>query len=553
MKLHEWMAGWSGWIWPLFANHLWQATLFATLAFIAVLLIRRGPSRVRYAIWAIAGLKFALPSAALALLIAAAGFDLSARPPSMEQRADTFAAVSQFAVPVRQSSNVVLSETKSAGHSEVYCALSLAWLSGVAILFGLWAMQRRRLSLALRDGRVVTGGRELESLRRARSMSGTTRTVGLIVSPRIVEPGVWGSLRPAILLPEGIADELSDAELEAVLLHELIHVARWDNLVSNLHKMLCCLFWFHPLMWFIDSRLLNERERACDDAVIRLGGGSGVYASSLLKVLKFCLGWRVAGVSFAAGSNLGRRVERIMGNDSDRKLRISHRVVLGTVAAVVVVFSIAAGLVSREHVAAQESGVQAGDLEAVSLDDVDIGESQEAKRVYNLVTWRPARKLEFRNEAGSPVSITEASVQFVRISQRRGNKADAADEPVTTYFIKPRLKLVSNSERLIGAVALEFTAPNGSTKVYVEKVYNSVAPHDSFALNTKPVRLDGSKGNSLADSVNSSAPVVKVIGVLFKDGTSWGEVPPPPPPPPPPKPRRAKDLPPPPPPPTPKP
>ena len=144
MKLHEWMAGWAGWIWPLFANHLWQATLFASVAFVAVLSIRRGPSRVRYAIWAIAALKFAVPSAALALLIAAAGFDLSARSPSTEQGADTLAAVSQFAVPVRQSSNVVLSETKSAGHSEVFCALTLAWLGGVAILFGMWARQRRR-------------------------------------------------------------------------------------------------------------------------------------------------------------------------------------------------------------------------------------------------------------------------------------------------------------------------------------------------------------------------------------------------------------------------
>src|SRR5258706_15717253 len=121
-----------------------------------------------------------------------------------------------------------------------------------------------------------------------------------------------------------MADHLSDPELEAVMAHELIHVARWDNLVGNLHMLLCCLFWFHPLTWIIDRRLMNERERACDEAVIALGGEPQVYASSLLKVLKFCLGWRVAGVSYAAGSNLVRRVERIMANESDRTIRMSH-------------------------------------------------------------------------------------------------------------------------------------------------------------------------------------------------------------------------------------
>ena len=126
---------------------------------------------------------------------------------------------------------------------------------------------------------------------------GTVAKSGRIVSSRVVEPGVWRVLRPAILLPEGMADGLSSAELEAVLAHELIHIARGDNLASNLQMALCCLLWFHPLVWLIDRRLLVEREQACDEAVIRLGAGSDVYAASLLKVLRFCIGWKVAGVS----------------------------------------------------------------------------------------------------------------------------------------------------------------------------------------------------------------------------------------------------------------
>ncbi|HEV8487260.1 MAG TPA: M56 family metallopeptidase, partial [Blastocatellia bacterium] len=361
MTLHEWLADWSRWLWPLLANHLWQATLFSTLAFAAVLLLRRGPSRARYAIWVIVGLKFAVPSALVALLIAAAGFDMSSRPVSPENEADTLAAVSQFTAPVYETSEADAFTGDSGDHNELYCGLTFVWLSVVTFLFGLWVRRRLLFSQALKAGRAVTSGREAEALDRARTLLGATRRVSLIVSSQVVEPGVWRVLRPAILLPEGMADHLSSAELEAVLAHELIHVARWDNLVSNLHMALCCLLWFHPLLWLIDRRLLVEREQSCDEAVIRLGRGSEVYASSLLKVLRFCLGWKVAGVSYAAGSNLRRRVERIMANHSDGTLRISHRVVIATVAGLVIGFSIAAGLASYGRVVAQVDSSLEGD------------------------------------------------------------------------------------------------------------------------------------------------------------------------------------------------
>ena len=77
MTVHDWLARWSAWGWPLLANHLWQATLFSALCFLAVLLLKRGPSRTRHSIWLIAGLKFAIPSAFLLFLMESAGTVLS--------------------------------------------------------------------------------------------------------------------------------------------------------------------------------------------------------------------------------------------------------------------------------------------------------------------------------------------------------------------------------------------------------------------------------------------------------------------------------------------
>src|SRR5262245_25725284 len=98
MKLHEWLADWSSWGWPLFANHLWQSTLFAVVALSLTLLVK--PSRVRYAIWLIAAAKFALPSALLVSLISALGFDFSLPLFSGPDANETTAVISQLTAPI---------------------------------------------------------------------------------------------------------------------------------------------------------------------------------------------------------------------------------------------------------------------------------------------------------------------------------------------------------------------------------------------------------------------------------------------------------------------
>jgi len=90
-------------------------------------------------------------------------------------------------------------------------------------------------------------------------------------SPGLLEPGVVGWLRPILLLPADILKRLTPPQLEAVLAHELCHVRRRDNLTSAIHMLVEAIFWFHPLVWWISARLVEERERACDEDVLRLG------------------------------------------------------------------------------------------------------------------------------------------------------------------------------------------------------------------------------------------------------------------------------------------
>ena len=150
--------------------------------------------------------------------------------------------------------------------------------------------------------------------------------------PARFEPGVFGIFRPVLLLPEGITHRLSPAQLQAVLAHELCHVRRRDNLAMAIHMVVEALFWFHPLVWFIKARLIEEQERACDEEVLRLGGDPQVYAESILRICEFYLTSPLICVSGIAGSNLKKRIEDIMRNRVALKLSLSRALLLAVAA-----------------------------------------------------------------------------------------------------------------------------------------------------------------------------------------------------------------------------
>lgn len=107
------------------------------------------------------------------------------------------------------------------------------------------------------------------------------------LSSNLLEPGIFGIFRPVLLWPERLSERLDDEDTKAILAHELMHARRHDNLKAALHMVVEAVFWFHPLVWWMERRMIEERERACDEAVIELGGhrtGSPPEFPSLLNV-----------------------------------------------------------------------------------------------------------------------------------------------------------------------------------------------------------------------------------------------------------------------------
>src|SRR5260370_7734730 len=88
------------------------------------------------------------------------------------------------------------------------------------------------------------------------------------------------------------------------------------------------MFWFHPMVWWLGGRLLQERERACDEQVLEMGSDRQIYAEGILKICEFCVGSPLDFVSGVTGADLKKRIAHIMTNHIVRKLDLSRKLLL---------------------------------------------------------------------------------------------------------------------------------------------------------------------------------------------------------------------------------
>jgi beta-lactamase regulating signal transducer with metallopeptidase domain len=122
-------------------------------------------------------------------------------------------------------------------------------------------------------------------------------------------PAVRGVLSPRILLPTGIDRLLSQREFRAVLIHELAHARRHDNLIRLLYEVSLCVLWFHPLVWLAGARMALYRELSCDESVVRRSHGPALV--SALAKLAVCEQTEL--LQATASSHLSYRLARLSG------------------------------------------------------------------------------------------------------------------------------------------------------------------------------------------------------------------------------------------------
>jgi beta-lactamase regulating signal transducer with metallopeptidase domain len=149
--------------------------------------------------------------------------------------------------------------------------LLAVWLGGAILMSArLWVRLRRDCP----DESVASGGTVAQLKRRF-----LAHGVPVTVSAAGQGPLVDGVLHPRICLPLGIDRLLSDRELDAVLIHEVTHAKRRDNLLGLIHEIALCGLWFHPLVWLTGRKLAMFRELSCDDLVIESARGADLVSA----------------------------------------------------------------------------------------------------------------------------------------------------------------------------------------------------------------------------------------------------------------------------------
>lgn len=156
------------------------------------------------------------------------------------------------------------------------------WIIGTPITLVLLltgVVGTRRLGQASRP---IHDGPIAELLARLTASLHITRRVTVAVCERIAAPVLIGIVRPIILLPPAALTGWSPDELEMVLLHELAHVRRWDNLFNLMQRLVESLLFFHPAVWLISNWVRRERELCCDAAVVGRTNRPHAYAEMLV-------------------------------------------------------------------------------------------------------------------------------------------------------------------------------------------------------------------------------------------------------------------------------
>jgi bla regulator protein BlaR1 len=285
------------------ANHLWHCTLFAIAAALFALLLRWYQAKIRFWVWFAASVKFVIPFAMLMSFgahtasapITRAAAGVSWASPTVVRMAQPFGLESEAAPTYRSASSE---------RDWVIVTITAIWL------FGSLVIARKRW----REWQVI------RSALRSSIEAPIQAEIKVRYCPGLLEPSVVGWRQPVLLVPAGIADVLSAAQLRAVLNHEVCHVRRRDNALASFHMLVEFLFWFHPLVWWIGARLIAERERACDEEVLRKGTEPCVYAEGILAVCRHYAHSPLAAASGVTGWSLKKRIEDIMTNHTFRDL-----------------------------------------------------------------------------------------------------------------------------------------------------------------------------------------------------------------------------------------
>ncbi len=462
------------------------------VAGLLTLVFRKNHARVRYGLWLAASIKFLIPFSLLIIL----GNNL-AKPRVVYQTETGFMTAMQEASQpfTRPAAHVPSPVAFSPTSPNLFPAILAAiWLSGFAAVLILWFVRWRRIRSIVRGATPVREGRELLALRRVERWAGVRKPIEFVSSQATLEPGIFGIFKPVLIWPQGISPKLEDAHLEAILAHEVWHVRRRDNVASSIHMLVEAIFWFHPMVWWLGSRLVEERERACDEEVLQLGSKPNIYAESILKTCEFCVESPLACVSGITGADLKKRIVHIMTERAATRLGFGRKLLLIAIGLVTVTGPVIFGLMSPPQIGAQSPPRDADPkFEVAAIKPTNPTTTEHYLRVngrhFMTKHWSPFSLLMYayglhpRQIVGGPAWIETNFYDINAEAEGEGQPNDEQWEIMVRKLMADRFKLTFHREkRELSVYAIEVgkTGP---------KLTKSAGTPNGFASTS--IRFDG--------------------------------------------------------------
>lgn len=333
-----------------------SAILAATAC--AALLLRRSSASARHLLWtlglagslAIPALSTAVPRWQLPIVriesAPVAGSVPASAAPVSRELIDAAGAISAPHIAETVSPVSPVSPARhSASTWPIAQIVLLVWLAGAVVILARLLLGLALVGLMTGRSRQVTSATWLPYARGLAEALGVRR-VRFVRGGSASMPMACGLFRAVVLMPVD-ADEWPDERLRIVLLHELAHVKRRDCLTHAIAQLACAAYWFNPLVWIAAKRLRVERERACDDLVLRAGTRGTEYADQLLEIARVMHEGRFPAVlggatlAMAHRSQLEGRLMAILDPSVPRRGLSRVRVVTAVGAACVIVLALA--------------------------------------------------------------------------------------------------------------------------------------------------------------------------------------------------------------------
>ncbi len=306
---------------PMLVNALWQLPLLVALGKLAAWQLRRAPAAHLHALWlAVLLVGVALPVASPFLTTRSAlGASLrSAAPEAGEPAPATPAEGAVEHEAARWTAALPASTLRGAGRIALGLYLVLVAFAALRL-----AVAVRRASSLRNRAELLPEGSPVAAIAARLGPALGVRRVELFASAEVAGPVTVGIGRPAILLPSWLLAGAGRAELEAVLAHELAHVARRDCAVQLAAELLLLPLAPHPAAWWLRAEVVRAREMACDEAAAALADGR-TYARSLLGLAVSIAGHNGSAATLGAfdADHLEERMKRLL--DGPRRLPLSR-------------------------------------------------------------------------------------------------------------------------------------------------------------------------------------------------------------------------------------